>query len=166
MPSGSIYTYVGNADAQNGTGALELSQGTVVLGGWGYFLPAEYNDLIGQGYILEAGQQSSLGPTAATSTPARVVIIVNTGITANAGNTVNTDYIYFGYSGSTITLPPLPSSAAVTNRYTIKNIDVAGTFVTVATYPVTNIEGNNQPISVPSLNSVDLVTDGTNWWVI
>lgn len=69
MPNGTIYTYVGNADPKNGTGVIETSQGTVVLGGWGYFLPNEYQSAIGQGLILVPGQSGAAPSPARGSIP-------------------------------------------------------------------------------------------------
>jgi hypothetical protein len=64
MPSGSPYTYVGNANSSDNTGAILTSQGTVALGGWGYFLPSEYEACIGNGLLLVPGSSGTApGPT-------------------------------------------------------------------------------------------------------
>src|ERR1700744_930710 len=64
MPTGSPYTYVGNANPQDNTGAILTSQGTVLLGGWGYFTLTEYQACISNGYLLVPGQSGAApGPT-------------------------------------------------------------------------------------------------------
>lgn len=70
MPSGSIYTYVANANPGDGTNQIVTSQGTVPLGGYGYFLPDEVVIAESKGLILEAG---IVGPAQPGSTGPRLV---------------------------------------------------------------------------------------------
>lgn len=70
MPSGSIYTYVANVNPGDGTNQIVTSQGTVPLGGYGYFLPDEVVIAESKGLILEAG---IVGPAQPGSTGPRLV---------------------------------------------------------------------------------------------
>jgi hypothetical protein len=74
MPSGSIYTYIGNADASNNTGAIQTSQGVVVLGSYGYFTPAEHANAVGMGLLLAAGQVGPAAPSPVTSNASYAVL--------------------------------------------------------------------------------------------
>jgi hypothetical protein len=57
----------------------------------------------------------------------------------------------------------MPSASGNTNRYTIKNNHSAA--ITVDTAGAENIEGASS-ISIEPEDSVDVASDGTNWWII
>lgn len=63
--AGSIYTYTGDSDQYNRTGAIKTSQGQVSIGSSGLFLPAEYAAAVGSGLILKPGP--ALSPRAELS---------------------------------------------------------------------------------------------------
>ena len=62
MPSGTLYTYVSNANPKDTTGAIQTSQGIVYLGQAGYFLPSEYQAAEGAGKILVLGNVTPSPP--------------------------------------------------------------------------------------------------------
>lgn len=80
---------------------------------------------------------------------------------ATAGSTALTDYVYFVSGTTTLTLP---TAVGNTNRYTIKNIGVAT--VTIATTSAQTIDGSASA-SLPVANtSLDLLSNGSNWFVV
>lgn len=73
----------------------------------------------------------------------------------------NTDYVYLlGASG----LPTLPTAVANTSKYTIKN--TTGTAINVVTTSSQTIEAAASPYSLASKESITLVSDNANWWII
>lgn len=79
---------------------------------------------------------------------------------ATMGSTANTDYVYFVAGAHTMSLP---AASGNTNRYTVKNNHSAN--ITVDTVGAENVEGASS-ISIASEESVDFMSDGTNWYVI
>lgn len=79
-----------------------------------------------------------------------------------AGATALTDYTYFVSGTTTLTLPTAIGNA---NLYTVKNTGVAT--VTVATNPGTQtIDGTVGSIELIESDSVDLISNGSNWLVV
>lgn len=86
-------------------------------------------------------------------------IVVTSGNT-NAGATAATDYTYLVAGAHTITLPTAVSN---TNRYTIKNDHSAN--ITVNTTSSQTIDGTTTILIAPE-DSVDIISDGSNWRII
>ncbi len=76
-----------------------------------------------------------------------------------AGATAQTDYVYFVTGTTTLTLP---TAVGNLNRYTVKSI--SGTTV-VAGDGVETIDGTNT-IGIANEDSVDLISNGTEWKVV
>jgi hypothetical protein len=79
---------------------------------------------------------------------------------ATMGSSASTDYAYFVAGAHTMSLP---AAAGNTNRYTVKNNHSAS--ITVDTVGAETIDGTTS-ISINPGSSVDLLSDGTNWFVI
>lgn len=77
-----------------------------------------------------------------------------------AGSSAATDYIYFIAGAHTASLP---AAAGNTNRYTFKNNHSAN--ITIDTVGVETIEGVAS-ISIAPEESVDIMSDGTNYFVV
>lgn len=89
----------------------------------------------------------------------RSVASISTATTAGASAT--TDYVYFVSGTTTLTLP---TAVGNSNLYTVKNTGVAT--VTVATTSSQTIDGSTT-ITLPVANtSVDLISDGANWFLV
>lgn len=86
-------------------------------------------------------------------------VVVTSG-SATMGSTASTDYVYFVAGAHTMSLP---AASGNTNRYTIKNNHSAN--ITVDTAGAENIEGAAS-ISIAPEESVDIMSDGTNWFVV
>ena len=86
-------------------------------------------------------------------------IVVTTGNTT-AGSTANTDYVYLVAGLHTITMPTAVSN---TNRYSVKNNHSAN--ITIGTTSSQTIDGTTT-ISLAPEESVDLISDNTNWRII
>lgn len=99
-----------------------------------------------------------VGAAAPSGGIARSVSTIST--SANLGATALTDYVAFIASGGT---PTLPTAVGNTNRYTIKNIDTSSH--SVLTTSGQTIDGSSF-IVLAANTSVDLISDGTNWWVV
>ena len=98
---------------------------------------------------LEATGSSSFSRTVSS-------IAVNT----NAGSASQTDYVYLVSSGATLTMP---TAVGNTNQYTIKN--TGATSATVAFQIGQTCDGSSS-LTLLQYDSVDLVSNGSNWWVI
>ncbi len=86
-------------------------------------------------------------------------VVVTSG-SATMGSSASVDYVYFVAGAHTMSLP---AAAGNTNRYLVKNNHSAN--ITLDTVGAENIEGAAS-ISIPPTNSVDIISDGTNWWII
>jgi hypothetical protein len=86
-------------------------------------------------------------------------VVVTSGNTT-AGATANTDYVYLVAGAHTITLPTAVSN---TNRYSIKNNHSAN--ITINTTSSQTIDGTTS-ISIAPEESVDVISDNTNWRII
>ena len=85
--------------------------------------------------------------------------VANIAVNTTAGATTNTDYVYFCTATLTLTLP---TAVGNTNRYTVKC--VAGT-LTIDGAGAETIDGT-ATISVAVEDSVDLISNGTEWKVV
>ncbi len=83
--------------------------------------------------------------------------VVTTSGSLTLGATASVDYTYYVAGAHTLSMP-----SPNTNRYTIKNIHSAA--ITVDTAGAENIEGAAN-ISLEPNDSVDIMSDGTNWYV-
>lgn len=86
-------------------------------------------------------------------------VVVTSG-SATMGSTAATDYAYFVAGAHTMSLP---TAVGNTNRYTVKNNHSVN--ITIDTAGAENIEGAAS-ISIAPQASVDIQSDGTNWYVI
>lgn len=77
-----------------------------------------------------------------------------------AGASASTDYVYFVAGAHTVSIPAATSN---TNRYTIKNNHSAA--ITVDTVGAETIDGAAS-ISIAPEDSVDLISNGTNWFIV
>jgi hypothetical protein len=88
----------------------------------------------------------------------RSIASVSTATTAGA--TAATDYVYLVSGITTLTLPTAVSNL---NKYTVKN--TGSNAVKVATTSSQQIDGTTT-ITLNPLDSVDLISNGTNWYII
>lgn len=92
--------------------------------------------------------------------PAIKRTVVTTSGNVTAGSTAKTDYVYLVAGAHTVTLPTAVSN---TNRYTIKNGHSAN--ITVDTTSSQTIDGTTT-ISIAPDESVDIISNNTNWRII
>ncbi len=78
-----------------------------------------------------------------------------------AGATANTDYIYLVSGTTTLTLP---TAVGNTNQYTITNTGTNN--VTVATTSAQTIDGSTTYILDAQYYSIDVLSNGSNWYII
>lgn len=83
--------------------------------------------------------------------------IVTTSGSLTLGATASTDYVYYVAGAHTLSMP-----SPNTNRYTVKNLHSAA--ITIDTAGAENIEGASS-ISLEPNDSVDIMSDGTNWYI-
>jgi hypothetical protein len=88
----------------------------------------------------------------------RTVVVTSGNVTM--GSSASTDYVYFVAGAHVLSLP---AASGNTNRYTVKNNHSAN--VTIDTAGAENVEGAAS-ISIAPEESVDFISDGTNWWVV
>lgn len=86
-------------------------------------------------------------------------VVVTSG-TVTAGATASTDYTYLVAGAHTVTLP---TAVGNTNRYTVKNDHSAA--ITIGTTSSQTIDGTTS-IQISPEDSVDLISDGSNWRII
>lgn len=104
---------------------------------------------------------SNIGLSGPNIMYARSVNIITESTTA--GNSARTDYVYQGNSTGNITLT-LPSATGNTNRYTIKNSNT-GTF-RIETLSSQTIDGITFYEIAKQYQSIDLISDNSNWFII
>lgn len=109
-------------------------------------------------YYTAGGVRYQLDQQGGGSGITRTVVVTSGSITL--GSAALTDYIYFVAGAHTLSMP---AASGNTNRYTIKNNHSAA--ITVDTAGAENIEGAAS-ISIDPEDSVDVASDGTNWWII
>lgn len=98
--------------------------------------------------------EAMLGSSGITRT-----VVVTSG-SATMGSSASTDYAYFVAGAHTMSLP---AASGNTNRYTVKNNHSAN--ITIDTAGAETVEGAAS-ISIAPQESVDLMSNGTNWFVI
>lgn len=98
--------------------------------------------------------EAMLGSSGITRT-----VVVTSG-SATMGSSASTDYAYFVAGAHTMSLP---AASGNTNRYTVKNNHSAN--ITVDTVGAETIEGVAS-ISIAPQESVDIMSNGTNFYVI
>lgn len=98
--------------------------------------------------------EAMLGSSGITRT-----VVVTSG-SATMGSSASTDYAYFVAGAHTMSLP---AASGNTNRYTVKNNHSAN--ITVDTVGAETIEGATS-ISIAPQESVDIMSNGTNFYVI
>jgi len=59
----------------------------------------------------------------------------------------------------------LPASHSLDDFYHIKNIGTAGNDVTVIVNG-NNVDGSSSNLTLEDLDSIQIVSDGTDWWII
>ncbi len=89
----------------------------------------------------------------------RRIITITSG-SATMGSTALTDYAYFVSGAHTMSLP---SAVGNTNRYTVKNNHSVN--ITIDTAGAELIEGAAS-ISIAPEESVDILSNATNWYVV
>lgn len=90
----------------------------------------------------------------------RSVNVISTNTTAGATST--TDYVYIVSGTTTLTLP---TAVGNTNRYTVKRTDATLT-TTIATTSSQTIDGASTYTLTSQYESVDLISNGSNWLTI
>lgn len=90
--------------------------------------------------------------------PSRSIFTVSANTTA--ASAADTDYVYIVSGAYTITMP---TAVANTNRYSIKNGHTAA--ITVNTSLSQTIDGSSS-ISIAAEDSVDLISDNSNWRIL
>lgn len=105
--------------------------------------------------IDSLGSESELGSGGGGGGISRIVVITSGNVIAGA--TASTDYVYLVAGAHTVTLP---TAVGNTNLYKIKNNHSAN--ITIDTTSSQTIDGTTS-ISIAPEESVDLISDGTNW---
>ncbi len=90
-----------------------------------------------------------------------VRVVASTASPLTLGSTALTDYVYLVSGTTTVTLP---TAVGNSNRYTVINVGV--NTVTIATTGGQSIEGLSPDTLTNQFESVDLISDGSNWFVI
>jgi len=130
-------------------------------------LDAQLTDLAGLAYAsnslkvvrVNAGETAfELATIGSGSGITRAVAVTSGSITM--GSTASTDYVYFVAGAHTLSLA---AASGNTNRYTIKNNHSAA--ITIDTVGAETIDGSAS-IQVAPEDSVDIISDGTNFFVI
>ena len=108
--------------------------------------------------VLVEGDIANL-TTDLTARIQRSILSVSTPTTA--GSTAGTDYIYLVSGTTTITLP---TAVGNSNRYTIKRTGTG--VVTINTTSAQTIDGSASASLNVRYQSIDVISDGSNWNVI
>ena len=109
---------------------------------------------------VEFMRVADTAPAPAGSGISRSVLIITTATTGAA--VVSTDYVYLCSGITTFTLP---TAVGNTNLYTVKNTGV--NTITIATTTAQTIDGGTAPITITRQNnSLDFISNGTNWFLI
>lgn len=143
-------------------GVAQDAQGNYILGGGvassiaGLIVAGTNVSFTGSGtladpYVINATGGSGSGIT-------RTIVVTSGNVTMGA--TASTDYMYFVAGAHTASLP---AAAGNTNRYTVKNGHSAN--ITIDTVGAELVEGAAS-ISIAPEEAVDLISNGTNWFVV
>ena len=151
---------IGDTDGANNSTVITLddSSGTISFAtGTGLYTFPTTNGSNGQ--VLTTNGSGTLS----WSTPTGITRSINNiSTTTSAGSAANTDYVYNVTSG-TFTLT-MPTAVGNTNRYTIKQ---SGTGVlTIATTSSQTIDGQSTDTIDAQYQSIDLISDGSNWIIV
>lgn len=113
-----------------------------------------FRNQLARGY-LHGGGGSSTGGSGIT----RVINTISTNVIADSA--ANTDYVYLVSGNTTLTLP-----TAIGNKdlYTVKNKD--GNTTTVSTTGGQTIDGGASYLITIMNDSIDIISDGANWFVV
>jgi hypothetical protein len=109
-------------------------------------------------YESSSGLWKNEDPTGGGGGTTRTIVVTSGNTTA--GSTAGTDYIYLVAGAHTITMPTAVSN---TNRYSIKNNYSAN--ITINTTSSQTIDGTTS-ISIAPEESIDLISDNSNWRII
>ncbi len=154
----------GNITTTSGslTGAIVQVSSTIVTSAVDITVPDEAYDATGWNGSLEVPTKNAIRDKIESMGAGGGItrIVTVTSGSATMGSTALTDYVYFVSGAHTMSLP---AAAGNTNRYTVKNNHSVA--ITVDTVGAENVEGVAS-ISIAAGDSTDLISDGTNWWVI
>ncbi len=143
-------------------GLSQDEKGNYILGGGA---ASNITNLIAEGSnvtITGSGTLADPYVISASASPGSGIsrsIVVTSGNTT-MGSTASTDYVYFVAGAHTMSLP---AASGNTNRYTVKNTHSAN--ITIDTVGAENIEGAAS-IEIAPEESVDIFSNGTNWFVV
>jgi len=136
--------------------------------GWAYAVVAEHVDTV----AITGNQWDNRGFTVAPVKVNGTNVSVAGNTSGNDGRVVDTldastrltatsgDHVYFLADGAAITLP---AAAANTCRYTVKNLGASGCRIAA---PSGNSINRSTAISLAPGESVEILSDGTNWWTV
>lgn len=139
-----------------GTYLYEISAPSTPAAGTGALYPKSDGLLY---WKNDSGTEYDLTATGAGGSGITRTVVVTSG-SVTVGSTASTDYIYYVAGAHTISFP---AAAGNTNRYTIKNNHSAA--ITIDTVGAETIDGTAS-ITVAASDSVDMGSDGTNWFVL
>lgn len=88
----------------------------------------------------------------------REIYSITTNETAQSGS--NIDYVYFVSNGATLTMP---TAVGNTSEYHVKN--TTSNNITVNFTGLETGEGQTS-LTVPAHNSITLISDNSNWWIV
>jgi hypothetical protein len=138
--------------------------------GWSYAISAEHVDDLAisgnqwenNGFtvaaVLASGRNVSIAGNTSANTPHRQVSTVSAAVAL--ASAAATDYVYLLARGAA---PALPTAVGNACRYTVKNTHTSD--LTLATTSGQTIDGRPSHTLAPGV-SVDLISDGSNWWTI
>lgn len=153
VTASSVTSITGDLNVSSKIRVAEISAPSTPSSGFGYLYEKSDNKLY---FKNDAGTEFDL--TATGSGLSRTVVVTSGSITL--GSASQTDYVYFVAGAHTMSMP---AAAGNTNRYTIKNNHSAN--ITVDTAGAENIEGAASLQLAPQ-EAIDVISDGTNWYVM
>lgn len=139
-----------------GAGNIELQDSVKLLtygSGTHSGTPAYTLQVDASGNVIEGSPSGGSGITRSVSS-----VAVNT----TGGATAQVDYVYIVSGTTTLTLP---TAVGNTNRYTVKRTDATLT-TTIATTSAQTIDGGAGYTLTSQYESIDLISDGSNWLII
>lgn len=121
------------------------------------------NDLTIEGVTYPAGTPIStiLWALASAGPTGYLRSVFNVSSDTIVGNNPFTDYYYFVSGDTTITLP---TAIMNTGRYSFKNVGLG--IITINPIPGQLIDGSDAQEIYFTNNSIDIMSDGTNWMII
>lgn len=115
-----------------------------------------WNPATSQWEVIVVGKQGPTGPQG----PAGAFSVITSATPVTIGSNNNEHYIYIVTGQFTITLPTAISNKS---KYTIKNKNISN--ITIQTTSAQTIDGTTT-ISLAPNESVDLISDNSNWSII